>query len=143
MAVRVRNIATKAAVLRRVAQAEHLSAVSGQAVEQGLDVVPRGDVVRESNGGRAGLGGALHVVGQRCLQPKSQHEAVHLEEIDLPGLKDRAPSETIDIEAPGAAKIGNAERDDRDLLHGSRSLLRCLAKCRSESRLPQRKTRLW
>src|SRR5262249_22316751 len=104
--VGIGDVASKAAVGRRIPHAQDPTAEARQPVDDGLNLFPRGDIVRQSEGAGAREAGSAHVAFQCACEPGSEDKAVHLIEDDLRVLEDRLPAETLDIEAAGAGKVG-------------------------------------
>jgi len=113
--VGIGDIAAEPAMRWRIGRAQQPTAVCRESIEQRLDLLLREDVVSERE--RAG---PSEVPLQVCLQcrakPCTQHQAVHLIEDDLRRLEHRLPAEAIGIETLRPRDVGDAKRNDRNLL---------------------------
>jgi hypothetical protein len=115
MIVRIGDVAAEAAMRWRIGRPQNLTAELRQSVDRRLDLILGCNVVRDRE--RTGAQrGASHVGFEFLGQPGAQHQPVHLIEDDILVLKDRFPTEALFVEAARTREIGNAERDDGDLL---------------------------
>lgn len=116
MVVGVGHVAAEAPVRRCVSFPDHSSACFYQLLHDGDDVVLGGHIVgqRECTGHRKPR--AAHILFKGRLAECAENETVHLVEDDLLILENRCPAKPLHIKPAGAGEIGDAKRDDGNLL---------------------------
>src|SRR3984893_19308610 len=109
------SIAPEPAMRWRMGRAQQPTAMRRESIEQGLDFLLREDVVSERE--CAGPSEVPLHVGLECrAKPRAQHHAVHLVEDDLRRLEHRLPAKTVAVKALRPRDVGDAKRNDRNLL---------------------------
>src|SRR5690606_3645753 len=114
--VGVGHVAAEASVRRRVSFPDYAPACLYQLLHDGDDVVLCGNVMgqRECTGHRKPC--AAHILFKGRLAECAENETVHLVEDDLLILEDRRPTKAFHIKPAGAGQVGDAKRNDGNLL---------------------------